>query len=356
MPRVSKKSTEEQIETVKEAAIDTKPKSATAKPKKAASAKAPEPVKLPFDTMDLIKDDSYGDLLKTVLPQDEERDAMNRMRMHIRQRHICKGYIYAVESKNGMVYVVIRDSDKLRVLIPDDQFFLPGTFSDNDDRMSGDKIKRYQQYASRMIGAIITYIPVDMGTDNEGNCFVVASRLQSAMMKREKYFFGKNGPVVKAGSIVEASILTANDDSIRVELFGVEVRVHRTQLSGREVPKNVADDFKVGSGFVAKVTHLELEPETKSVRLRLSKAELDRDAGDGGNVMEATLGGRYMATVMKVLQNAYILILDGMNLRALVKKEYYMGTSVLMPGDKVVFRCSAIDEENQILRGGCLKA
>lgn len=304
----------------------------------------------------LLVDDTYGELLKTVLPKDVDREALARMRTNIKAKRSCSGYIYAVEYKNGLVYIAARDAEKMRVLIPASEFFLPNTFKDMENISTHERLRRYQQFAARMIGGVITYIPMACDQDDDGHWFVVASRLKSAMAKRRKYFFGADGPLVKEGSVVRASILSSNDDSIRVEVFGVEARVPRTELSGREVPQNVAETYRVGSGFICKVTSVEMDSKTKEVKLRLSRAQLEREAGEAGNVNSVTLGGRYMATVLRVLQNSYLLVLDGLNIRAFVRKENYLGSSVLMQNDKVIFRCHSIDTENNVLRGGCVKS
>lgn len=324
------------------------------------AAKTAKPIKASAEAAsgnesELLMDDSYGDLLKTILPEDADREAVARMRTNIKARRSCSGYIYAVEYKNGLVYIAVRDSEKLRVLIPASEFFLPNTFTNMEKISTHEKLRRYQQYAARMIGGVITYIPMACAQDDDGHWFVVASRLKSAMAKRRKYFFGPDGPLVKEGSVVRASILSSNDDSIRVEVFGVEARVPRTELSGREVPQNVAETYRVGSGFVCKVMSVEMDQRTRDVKLRLSGAQLERESGEGGNVSSVTLGGRYMATVLRVLQNSYLLVLDGLNIRAFVRKENYLGASVLMQNDKVVFRCHTIDAENNVLRGGCVK-
>lgn len=226
--------------------------------------------------------------------------------------------------------------------------------------------------ANRCVGANIYFVITKASTAVDTNSvnimgenprfyYIFGSRVIAERTLRHRHFFApsaQNHPI-KVGDVVECDVIRTFRDFVLVLCCGAHVMIHRSQLF---VTKwcDPMTDFAPGDSFDAVVERITVNPEKEEVAMRLTRLPLDADVADfylrqfsSRNSFSGLVGTiAYIAVDDFRAPRFYGINLDAVSLRAIVSVKHNNYQS-LQVGDRVVFTCSHIDEEQRLLSGSC---
>lgn len=346
------------IQTVQEektAAVTTEVE--TEKPEmtqQTAQARPAYDVNIP-KTLGRVLDDG-NDLVFAEMPrkiQDAELDAMKRA---IRNKQIKYCKVSGVE--NGVdknTVIIAAKSGTLRVVFEAPDFFAYSGMKDIDLETEENKTIRYRRKASRMLGAVVSFIPMALGETDDGIPFVVASRKASMEALQEQHFFAENADAAP-GVVAKASIVSTGPRYVTVECLGVETTLGTGALSAFEYIEDASQKFHVGDGLYVAVQEMDIDKEKRVINtLRLSHSLVERLSASVEKVNQNMRGNRYLSTVVAVTNSYYIVVIDGFKIRGLVPLTDYIGEEKLAVGDKVSMLVKNVAEDKNMVIGACRK-
>jgi len=264
--------------------------------------------------------------------------------------------VVAIEPMGDGIKIVAKRNTMRVVFVPED-FFKYSLMKDMDGLSNEEKTIRYKRKANRMLGAVISFIPRDVGyfTDDFGTRipFAVGSRADALAQLQNRYFFRATPQTrVEVGSTTTASVLSCGPRYVIVEAFGVEVSMGTGALSAFEYIEDASKSFKVGMGIPVAVEALEVDARAKTVNIRVSHSLLERMSAKVEGVSESMIGGRYLATIVNVTDKYYHVVLDGLKIRGVIPKTQNISNEMLMIGDKVSMLVRYINKEQALVIGG----
>lgn len=227
-----------------------------------------------------------------------------------------------------------------RIVIPESEFFYENSFKgDYVDQTEEEQFRRRYQMLRNMVGGKISFIIAGLErkktASGDYEHFIVASRLMAARKKREYFFFGPEGPIVEVGSVVEGRIMSMNKIWAKVDVYGIETPIHISQLSMNSWIKDVRKSFVVGQKIKARVHRLDIDKETKQVKIYLSRREL------GGNILIENAKKMKIGTVaigeiisFNKEKDVATAVLHG-DVLASIPKTRMFDDEILLPGDQV---------------------
>lgn len=303
--------------------------------------------------------DSGNDLIEAQMPDMVQASDEDEMRRAIRQHRVLYAKVVAIEPMGDGIKIVAKRNTMRVVFVPED-FFKYSLMKDMDGLSNEEKTIRYKRKANRMLGAVISFIPRDVGyfTDDFGTRipFAVGSRADALAQLQNRYFFRANPQTrVEVGSTTTASVLSCGPRYVIVEAFGVEVSMGTGALSAFEYIEDASKSFKVGMGIPVAVEALEVDTRAKTVNIRVSHSLLERMSAKVEGVSESMIGGRYLATIVNVTDKYYHVVLDGLKIRGVIPKTQNISNEMLMIGDKVSMLVRYINKEQALVIGGCHK-
>lgn len=242
-----------------------------------------------------------------------------------------------------------------RIIIKDKEFFLLDYFGKEYQNYSENaKYKKRQQTIRAMMGARISFILTDINKTIDSNgkpvYSIFASRVKACQQMREKHFFGKGKLRLKVGDIVEPRIISLNRLWVRMEVLGVECSMNLSMLSAFHWVKDCRKEYVIGEKIDAVVTKIQINPETKTVKLKLSRRNLYTDTIIE-KIKKVKVGSFYTGEVIHYNNDKKIatVILHG-NILCSIPPSRMIGGERIYPGDKVSVSIVQIDE----VKGYCI--
>lgn len=335
---------------------DIVPEVNDAAPAPAATRSRPKPASLTIKELGVMLD-SGNDLVEAEMPGKSQRQEIERMQRAIKEGAICYGHVIGVENGNKSVVIrVMRDT--LHIIIPAEDFFAYSNMKDMDKESAEGKLVRYRRKASHMLhgaGAAVSFIPKAIGYNEQGVPFVVASRKEAMERLQEKFFFAPNAPA-KVGVMAKASILSVGPRYVTVECMGLEEVIGTGNLSATTYIEDASKEYHVGDGLVVAIEKLDVDKENHHVSATFSHALVERLEAKVEVVSERLIGGRYKATVVALIPDYYVVIINCLKIRGLIPRNGgYVGDDELNKDDKVVMQVTGINEEKNMLIGRCLR-
>lgn len=317
----------------------------------APTRRAPQKIELVGGVIDDGNDMVFADM-----PGVRQNAEIARMKQDIHRRNVCYGAVKGVEVTRDNDVLIILKRDTLRIVIPASDFFHFSQLKDIDQASKEEKFIRYRRKASHYFKGVVSFLPLDMGEDEEtGVPFVVASRKQAMEKLQSRHFFSRNADVT-VGSVVKASIVSSGPRYAIVECLGIESVIGSGALSAFSYIEDVSEEYKPGMGLMVAVESLDVDRAKHTIDIALSHALIERSEAKVETVSERMINGRYDATVVASNENFYFVIIDGMKIRGIVPKNNYYGTGELVRDDAVAFLVTGINEERNMLIGRCIKS
>lgn len=298
--------------------------------------------------------DDGNDLITAEMPVANQRAEITQMERAIRKGEVCYGRVIGAEvgEHNELNMVVKRDT--LRVVIPAADFFAHSQMKEMDKESEDQKFIRYRRKASHMFGAAVSFVPKGLGYNESGVPFVAASRKEAMDKLQEKHFFGPRADV-KEGDIAKASIISAGPRYVTVECLGVESIIGTGGLSAFSYVEDASKEFRVGDGLIVAVEKMDVDRDNRKVTVAFSHSLVERLEAKVETASDRMLNGRYLATVVAVLKEYYVVIITGLKIRGLIPINAYAGTDSLIVGDSVVMLVTGVNEERNLVIGRCMR-
>lgn len=250
-----------------------------------------------------------------------------------------------------------------RIAIPEALFWMPDTtfgshYAEKDEAV---KFQTRKDAARRRIGSTIPVIITRAERDtvhakySDGSEYtyhrsgLLGSRVDAMLMLQEHWFhpdLAKHPELadreIRKGDIFErAEVLSVREDSVTVELFGVETTMHLYDAGGKEYLEDCQEKYHPGDQVRVMVTGIRhsvvkdaSEKDRAIVNLFASarRAEIRFDAKA---FAEVQVGGIYFGTVSHMSKaGRYIVILKN-GVTAFINPAAVVGRIMLNPGDRV---------------------
>lgn len=308
--------------------------------------------------------DSGNDMIQAMSPEIVQAQDEDEMRRAIRQHHVLHGRVIGIEPMGDSIKIVVRRKTMRVIFVPEDFFEMSVMKGMEETTSKQERVRRYTRKANRMLGAIVSFVPREVGyfedTDAFGRTvkipFVVASRAEALRQLQNRFFFHPTEQTrVTVNSATTASVLSAGPRYVIVEAFGVETSMGAGALSAYEFIEDAAKRYPIGSGIPVAVDSLNIDMEHHKVDLHVSHATLERMEAKVETVNESMINARYLATIVSVTDRYYHAILNGMKIRGVVPKNANISNEMLSVGDQVSLFVRYINKEQNLVIGGCRK-
>lgn len=367
-----KKLTAEAVEEVKENAQpvgeEKKKRGRKKKEEKTEAPKAEEKVEKPTKPAysstwpekigEFLDESKKSRRLETPLEQyGRELKAMQRA---IKNRSVLRARVTGVRPvKVGDDMMMECMCGMLPVFIGIEDFHAYSNMKDMEKDSKEAQLVRYRQKGARVVtGAIVSFMPLELGKKENGAPFVVGSRALAMEALQKRFFFGEKP--VKRGDIAVATVMAAGPTYLTAECLGIETIMARGSLSAFEYITNVSDKYKPGDELYVMIEKLEIDKDNLAIDIRFSHSLYERMTVPVPLVDEGMKGGRYGATVVSFEKESdYVVVcLDEGGIRGLVPKNYAKAPqdNPIKNGDRVVMMITNIDTERNVVIGYCLKA
>lgn len=300
--------------------------------------------------------DDGNDLVSAQMPGEIQRQEIKEVEELIKRKQVVFGKIYGVQTLKDGVVISLKYKN-VRVIVPAEDFFAYSQMKDMEGNNKEEKMRRFRQKASHMLGGNVSFMMLAVDYDESGAPFVVASRRRAMDVAREKYFFGPNASV-RLGTAAKASIISAGPRYVTVECLGVETVIGTGGLTAFDYVADPSKDdrFKVGTGLMVAVEELELDMEAREIKeIRFSHSLIERLDSNVPQVNEGMINGRYDATIVAVLPKHYVVIIKGEKIRGLVAIENLTGATKGETGDDIALLVTKISKEKNLVIGNAIK-
>lgn len=318
-----------------------------------AAPEVPARAVIKVDTSVMLGDDN--DLLDVEMPIDIRNEDLDLMNRAIKSGKILYGTVVANSVSKGKVLVRLIWKT-IPVTIPAEDFLAYSDMRGIDGASNDEVVKRYRQKASRMQKAVVSFIPKGVAYNENGVPIAVGSRKEAMEKAQNTYFFGRT-PVAKVGAMAKASVVSAGPRYIYVECLGVEASIGTGELSAFEYIEDAGKKYPVGTGLSVSISALDIDRENHKVNVSFSRALLERATTPIEPVSDWMLHTRFAACVISENREYYIAILTGYKIRALIPKEFVIGTNIIFErGDNISFLCTGLDKKKNSLIGRAIKS
>lgn len=312
----------------------------------------------------MITDDFDQDNpVEFIHPEDEIRLKWSEIRNDASRRRIknCEVLGCSKMPRDQGTYITTKIND-FKTIIPAEEFFLDGTFSDNINETDPKaKCERQIQMAQRMLGAKISVIITKAISHyneetGERTYAIEASRVAAAEVRKNIYFFGRRAanrtPIV--GDTVPAKLLLVSDNSVLVEACGVQTRVPFPRLTGRKhlTSSNVLDYFPKDKAIPMVIEEINVDKENRTVEWRLSHRAAE-DQIQKTILDESYIGRRFLGEVISVTEDYYISYCESENVTCSTPIDRCMTEQRLRHGDQVALQVYGIGKN--FLKCNCRK-
>ena len=300
--------------------------------------------------------DDGNDLVYAEMPQTKQQEHLRQMRKAIRARQVCYGRIYAIEENSeDFILRILVKKDSLKVVISASDFFALSEFEgDIKNDTEEERFMRYRRRASHMLGAAISFIPLQIIESADGVPIVAASRKAAMEKNQEKYFF-EPGAQAEVGTVAKASIISVAPRYITVECLGVEATMGTGALSAYNYIEDASLVYETGEGIMVAIEKLNVDKENKKLEVSFSHSAIERESVKSEKVNDSMIKGRYDGVVVGEKGNYYIVILTGPKIRGLIPMDHYRGVDKLMRGDKVSVLVEDYNEKRNNIIGSCMR-
>ena len=289
----------------------------------------------------------------------EMEDRLYRdLQRYQRTKALLWGEVYGVEEsdvlKDHCLVAVLWNGMKVSII--DDEYFEPEfdfgrSYPAMDDH---DKMRRRRTVAEYQIGARVCFIILGVSRtritdgefENEYEYHIIASRRQGMAILRDIWFLhrnrkddGREPRSVSPGDIIRnGHVISVNERYALLECLGVETRVEAYNLTNKDVVENCMDFVHPGDVIPVRVRKLYLNDGD---RIHLSVSGRLNNSSKLINTMR--VNAAYLGHVdhYNKAKDRYTIVLRN-GVYASASSSQVIGNVILIPGDKVSVRVSAI--------------
>lgn len=192
--------------------------------------------------------------------RDRAIATVERLRTAYKNHEILEGIISSVERIEGRIFAVV-NYDVIRVFINFEQLFEANPmnyiskYTDDGTKetrmlISREALERREQFVSKMLGAKIEYVITQFeSTKDSGKMryLAIGSRKEAMRMRRLRYLDkASNGnTALMVGDDVTARIIAVGAHRLQANIYGKDVRIHKSNISNRFIPNLIRDPFEL---------------------------------------------------------------------------------------------------------------
>ena len=212
-----------------------------------------------------------------------------------------------------------------------------------------DTLLRKTKIVGSMLGAEIDFLIKGIDTKTRS---IVASRVE-AMRKKARTFYitaDRSGkPKIYEGRIVQARIIAVTQNSIRIEVFGVEYPILAKDISSEWIG-DVREKYSIGDEILAKIKKINID-SAGDISIIADVKGLTPDKSKE-NLKRCRVQGKYLGKITNI-DMGIIFIRLGIGVNAVA----HTCEDPKEPGkkDEVSFSVSKIDEERSVAVGKITK-
>lgn len=176
-----------------------------------------------------------------------------------------------------------------------------------DMGFSDENTSLYRMYARAMLGAVIDFKVIGVDKDKK---VAIASRKDAMLLKQRKFYLSDEGIIRRAyeqGTPVEAKVVALTPSSVRVDVFGVDTKIHMKELSYRYVSaEDMRKRFYPGAIIRVKLTDLQIDRNTNAITISASAREAVPD-DTKERIKLYSVGEAVTGTVTRVTERGYFV-------------------------------------------------
>ena len=184
--------------------------------------------------------------------------------------------------------------------------------NENSDYLKIDKEKLYRNWIIAMIGSEIDFKIIGIDVKSK---IAVGSRKKACGLKIKKYFLatrGDHGSIMEEafenGTIVDGRVIGMSNTSLRLEVFGIDVRVPLKELSYRFITTSAMQrEFPVGSIVKTKITEIEIDREEQKVVNFTVSIKQAKENTVALNIENYSVGDVVMGKISQVTERGYFI-------------------------------------------------
>lgn len=176
---------------------------------------------------------------KNAVPEIEVDSTLMRLKNSVHRKSILTGVLIAVrrDEENPSKMMCTASFEGYNVSIPIAEMGI-----DAEDMRSAmipeydgiDESRICGIIANSMLNAPIDFVVMGIDDQDQDDIAIVGSRRQAKEKLKNRYYIGSElaGPIITEGKVIEARVISIAKDgsSLRVEAFGVERRMKKTEL------------------------------------------------------------------------------------------------------------------------------
>ena len=245
------------------------------------------------------------------IERDADREAVIWHEIHsaFRTRRILTGTFGGVERlENGSSIAVVYYKNQ-RIVIPLNEMMI--TLSDTEGLKLSAIIDGQLRILGSMIGAEIDFIV--RGIDSKQRS-VVASRREAMIIKRRIFYINTDideQPHIHAGRIVQARVIAAAEQAIRIEVFGVECSIRSGDLSWDWVG-DARELHGVGDRILVKMVEI-IQNDDSDISIVVDLKCMTKDTGRE-SLKKCRVQGRYAGKVTAIRKGVvFVRLSTGVN-------------------------------------------
>lgn len=340
---------EEKIKEVKETPlVETSPKNET---------KAEEKPVINIDSRKkIVINDNFGvESVDVAEDERKKREKLERFYSKLRkykdEEKVLWGYVSGAESDQSMAGAVVVWSDgeqSVRIVIPDNAYFMPNSvfpkgYKDADKK---GQIAARKQIISYEINAKICFVITSLMKTKDGPV-LMGSRVRAMRKLQDRYFYHLNDKTLaetgtKIGDITKANVLYVRAYNVLVECLGVETYLDAFNLSNEAVD-NCFDFVKPGDTVKVRIKKIHINEQDKEGVYLTVSGRLNASSEQIKNIKK----GATYAGVIKGYNKANacytVRLKDGINVSVL--KRNVNKRLNLVRNDKVIVLVTSVKED-----------
>ena len=283
--------------------------------------------------------DAYAD----VQTQKDVDDAIwHEIQNAYYRKKILTGILGGIEKMENGADVAVVHYKGFRIAIPLKEMSVPTAA---DQRNFDEYLENHQKLLNKMLGSEIDFLV--RGIDAKSRA-VVASRKEAMLKKRQTFYYDPdaNGmPLIYAGRVVQARIISVTEKAVHVEIFGVETSIFVRDLAWHWIG-DAREHYAIGDTIllqVISITRNKLEDITVTADAKSLHPNLSSE-----NLLKCRIQSKYAGKVTDIRKGViFIRLSNGVNAVAHTCYDHRM------PGkkDDVIFVVTRLDRERRVAVG-----
>lgn len=309
-----------------------------------------------------VKEEAYYSEYQEVDPTVDETRRWQMLMQDYKSKRILEGFLYDVVPNYQQGRVDLKTEIRgFNVLIPDHQYFSERAFKEdfykeNEEEQIRRKMQKGRAALYSRLRFVIVGVDVIDHEDGEKEYVVIGSRKEAMNRIREEWRTGtkEHGPL-KAGDVVDLSVISVGEHHAMLEGFGMECVLKYDRINAYKYIRSVSDELCVGNTVQVLIQNIHIN-EDGTYYIRVSGAALGRSEIERKNA-ELKKGASYTGVVLNhnITARKYTVIIKSKPARVTVNEDAVLDGVYLQRGDVVSVTITNSNNKNRNINYGTAK-